>query len=84
VNLTTLFTKFGFKPPTRDALMWLWFQAIGVASLVVANTADLPAWAAYLGFTLTVVWVHRLSVLATVILYLGGRYGKSPLPGAPK
>ena len=84
MTLTKIFTDLGFRAPTRDDWKFVAAQVVGVASLIAANVVDLPTWFAYIGIPLTVIWVHRISVLATVILYLGGRYGKSPLPGAPK
>lgn len=83
-TLTNIFTKLGFTPPTRDDWKFVWFQVVGVATLITANTADLPSWFAYLGLTVTPVEIHWVSVVATIILYLGGRYGASPLKGAQK
>lgn len=82
MTITSLFTKFGFKPPTRDDLKWVYFQAIGASTLILANIGNLPAWAAYVGITLTTTEIHQISVVATIILFLGGKYGKSDLPKA--
>jgi hypothetical protein len=79
--LTQLLSKYGF---TRDSATWVYAQLVGVAALVIANVGNLSGWFTYVGINLSDVNVHRISVLAAVILYFGGKYGSSPLQGAPK
>lgn len=81
VNLSQVLQKFGF---TRDDATWVWAQAVGFAALIAANLTNLPAWAVYVGVHLSDLQVHRISAVAAVILYLGGRYGSSTLPGLVK
>lgn len=73
-----------FPRLTRDDAKWVWAQVLGLAALVAANVTNLPTWFAYYGVMVTDIDVHRLSLVAIAALYLGGRYGTSPLPGAPK
>jgi hypothetical protein len=78
--MASAFERLGF---TRDSATWVWAQVLGIATLVAANAGDLPVWFAYIGLHVTDIDVHRLSVLAAVLLYVGGRYATSPLPGKP-
>jgi hypothetical protein len=79
--LTQLFAKLGFS---RTDAKWVWAEIVGGAALIAANVSDLPYWATYVGFHITDLSVHRISVLATIILALGGHYGTSPLPKVPQ
>jgi hypothetical protein len=80
MNLSNYLVKYGF---TRDSLTWVYAQVLGVSTLLLANVTDLHAWFAYVGVNVSELTIHRLSVAAVIALYLGGRYGTSPLPGAP-
>lgn len=80
MSLQSSLAEIGIRV-TRDDAKWWWLQVLGFASLIAANVANLPAWFAYIGVPLTDVSIHRISAAAAVALFLGGRYGTSPLDG---
>jgi hypothetical protein len=75
-DLTTLFTRLGW---TREDRKWLYLQVVGAATLIVTNTTNLPAWFAFIGVHATPVDIHRLEMLAAVILAIAGHFRTSPL-----
>ena len=76
-----MFTQFLIKHGfTRIDMTWIWCQAVGISTLIIANVANLSANFAYIGIPLTELDIHRISVAAAVVLYVGGKYSTSPLP----
>ena len=74
--LTALFTRLGW---TREDKKWLYLQVVGAATLITTNTTNLPAWLAFIGVHATPVDIHRLEMLATLILAIAGHFRTSPL-----
>ena len=79
--LTALFTRLGW---TREDRKWLYLQVVGAATLVLTNTTNLPAWFALIGVRATPVDIHRLEMLATIILAIAGHFRTSPLFATPQ
>lgn len=75
--LTNVFIRLGWS---RDDRKWLVAQIVSAATLITSNAINLAYWFAYLGIPISEVAIHRILVLATIILWLAGRYATSNLP----
>lgn len=60
---------------TRDSLLWFWSRLVSGALLIVSGLVPLDAY-------VTPTQHKILTVSAAVVLWLGGKYDSSPLPGA--
>lgn len=80
-GLTSLFLKFGW---TRDDAKWLWIQILTLGTLISSGVFDLASWFTYIGVPVTEITIHRILAVVAVILYIGGKFDKSSLPGDPK
>jgi hypothetical protein len=76
--MTALFLKLGL---TRDSWLWFWAKFSAFAALVASGAIDPIGIGAYLGLSLTPVAAHWVTAIAVAVLWLGGQYDRSTLPG---
>ena len=79
--ITNLFLALGL---TRDSSVFVWGRLLALCGLIGSHVFDIGAQLAALGVPIGAVGVHRIEVLAIVVLWLASVNGTSPLPGAPK
>lgn len=79
--LTSLFLSLGW---TRDSAHWVWIQVLTAAGLIASDALDLPYWLTYIGVSVSTTTLHRIDVVAILLLWLAGKYDSSSLPGAKK
>lgn len=78
--ITNLLLSLGL---TRDSAVFFWGRVLALCSLIVSHAFDVGAQLAALGFPIGTVGVHRIEVVAIVVLWLASVNATSPLPGAP-
>jgi hypothetical protein len=76
--MTTVLSKLGL---TRDSWVWFWAKLSAIAALVASGAIDPLGIGAYLGLTLSPVAAHWVTAVAVAVLWLGGNYDASTLPG---
>lgn len=80
--ITALFLRLGW---TRDDTKWVWLRVLAVAGMVATGVSsgalDLFGLSTWLGLAISPVTAHRLYALCVGVLWLGGKYDTSTLPG---
>jgi hypothetical protein len=79
--LTTVVTQTGL---TRDSRVWLWSRITAIAAIVASGAVDVVGLSDWLGIHLTATAAHWVTAVAVIVLWVGGKYDSSPLPGSSK
>ena len=76
-SLASLFQSLGWS---RDDAKWLWGQVCSVALLLLSGVFDISYWATYIGVTISDIAIHRILIIAVVVLWVSGKMDSSHLP----
>jgi hypothetical protein len=77
--LANLLTNLGF---TRDSKIWSWSRWSALLALLASGAVDVVGLGNWLGIHLSDTAAHWVTAVAVAVLWFGGTYDTSPLPGA--
>lgn len=66
---------------TRDSGVWFWSRVSAVAALVASGAVDVLGIADWLGIHLSDHHAHWVTAICVAVLWIGGKFDSSPLPG---